>query len=293
MADIIMLLREESSQSALENGVSGVGGLQTREFGYSSAADEFSFKAVAGFKHLTTKEKMALSAAAATSGAKGVGIFPPGALAATNVQDIIDEMLALIAAGGGGTVLGTGTTGKLTKWANSTTITDSLLSEASGKILFSGDAVANLYRGGAGSLFTDGSFAAVNLFATGNIYSTNGVSADSILAALGIQSEGYLATPMLKTAAATLTLSGAHNTVVCSHATPVITLPLASSLPPGTEFWIYFHGNSGSVQMSGSDVWMGTTADGGLGVEGMHVTLTPITTGIFVKSDGVDTWAFR
>jgi hypothetical protein len=161
MAQIILLLREESSQSQLENGVSGVGAIQTRELGYTEEKQEFSFKTAAGsLRHITSREKMLLAAAAATSGAKGVGYFPASGLSSVTVQDALDELRGQVAAGGGGTTLGTGTAGALTKWTNSTTLGNSILTESGSAIRFSGDTVANLYRSAAGALKTDGNMIA-------------------------------------------------------------------------------------------------------------------------------------
>lgn len=157
MASIITLLREEVSQSLLENGTSSVGALQVGELGYNEATQEFSYKnrVASAFRHITSREKMATNAAAATSGAKGVGYFPAAGLAAVTVQDAIDELRGQVSAGGGGTVLGTGTTGKLPKFSAAGVIADSLLAEAAEKINFSGDSVVNLYRYGADILKTD------------------------------------------------------------------------------------------------------------------------------------------
>lgn len=165
MAQILYLVREESSQSQLENGVSGVGALQTREFGYTEEKQEFSFKINAGsMRHVPTREKLLLGAAAATSGAKLIGYYPASGLSSVTVQDALDELRAQVAAGGGGTVLGSGTAGALTKWTNSTTLGNSILTESGSAIRFSGDTVANLYRSAAGILKTDGAF-----IATGNL----------------------------------------------------------------------------------------------------------------------------
>lgn len=104
MAQIIVLLREESSLALLENGTASVGGLQVGELGYNEASQEFSYKnRVAGaFRHITTREKMLLGAAAATSGAKGVGYFPAAGLTSVTVQDALDELRVQVAAAAGG-----------------------------------------------------------------------------------------------------------------------------------------------------------------------------------------------
>lgn len=158
MAGILYLLREEASRTLLENGSTTAAALQVGELGFNndSAALEFSYKRRngAGFVHIPTSERLAFAAAALTSGAKGVGYFPTSPLTATNLQDAMDQLAGLT--GGGGGVGGTLTTGKLPKASAANTLTDSILSESSGKILFSGDAVANLYRAAAGILETDG-----------------------------------------------------------------------------------------------------------------------------------------
>ncbi len=159
----------------LENGTAGEGGLNLRELGYNSADLDFSFKAVAGFVHVPTAEKLLLAAAAATSGAAGVGYFASGGLTADNIQDAIDELEALIAAGGGGTVLGSGTVGNIPKLTGASTLGNSILSEASSKLVFSGDSSVNLYRLSAGILATDGAFSAA-----GNIFSTASIQGDSL-----------------------------------------------------------------------------------------------------------------
>lgn len=159
MADIISVLREEVSQSLLENGVSGVGALQTREFGYTEEKLEFSFKNNSGsFRHAPTREKLFLAAAAATSGAKLIGYFPASGLSSVTVQDALDELRTQVAAGGGGTVVGTGTVGNIPKRSGALALADSILSEASSKLLFSGDTTANIYLAGSGILKTDGNF---------------------------------------------------------------------------------------------------------------------------------------
>lgn len=157
MANIIVLLREESSLSLLENGTASVGGLQVGELGYNEASQEFSYKnrVSSAFRHITTREKMLLSAAAATSGAKGVGYFPASGLTSVTVQDALDELRTQVAAGGGGTVLGSGTVGNIPKFSTTTTLANSILSEASSKIIFSADSVANLYVSASGVLKTD------------------------------------------------------------------------------------------------------------------------------------------
>ncbi len=104
MANIIVLLREESSLSLLENGTASVGGLQVGELGYNEASQEFSYKnrVSSAFRHITTREKMLLGAAAATSGAKGVGYFPASGLTSVTVQDALDELRTQVAAAGDG-----------------------------------------------------------------------------------------------------------------------------------------------------------------------------------------------
>jgi len=150
-------LREETSQTLLENGTGGVGGLQTRELGYTEEKQEFSFKNSNGdFRHFSSREKLSSHVDAATSGAKILGYFPSNGMTSTDLQSAVDELRTMVAAGGSGTVLGTGTTGKIPKWSSGIGLTDSIMSEASSKLLFGGDSLANLYRGAAGILYTDG-----------------------------------------------------------------------------------------------------------------------------------------
>lgn len=193
-----------------------------------------------------------------------------------------------------------GTTGTLLKKTGSGAAGDSVLSENSGKIRFSGDTVANLYRVGAGHLITDGKFEAIGNIVTGAVMQTeylevgaNGTFYGDMVVQEKTILQGALATPLLFTAAATLTLDATHHSILCSHATPVITLPLASSLPEGTEFWIYFHANSGTLSLSGSDAWSGLTENLGLGIEGDNGNIVGITTAAFVKCDGAGVWGYR
>lgn len=160
MANIIHPIAEGLSRSAIENPTTGAGGAQVGElvFNADAALLEFIYrkKTSSGYVHMPTKEGLILAAAAATSGSKLIGYFPASGLTSVTVQDALDELRAQIAAGGGGTVLGTMTAGKVPKALSSTTVGDSILSEASSKILFSGDSVANLYRSAAATLKTDG-----------------------------------------------------------------------------------------------------------------------------------------
>lgn len=173
MAQILCNLREEALQSELENGVAGVGGLQTRELGYSSLSLEFSFRTHAGpIIHIPTREKLALAAAAATSGAKGIGYFPSGSLVSEDVQAALDELASSVA--GVGSLSGTGPAGAIALWSSGLALGGSILSQVSSAIRFQGDAVANLYRGGAGILRTDGNFDAIGNVSGNTLQSLGG-----------------------------------------------------------------------------------------------------------------------
>lgn len=172
MAFVIYQLREEASRILLENGTAGKGALQRGELGFnnSSGGDvsdlTFSYNPYAGSTkyHLASIERLAYASTAALSGAKLSGYKPSGSLISTNVQDALDELAAGAGGGGGGGIGGSLTTGKLLKASGANAATDSILSEASNKILFSADAVANLYRAAAGYLQTDGGFGVTGQF---------------------------------------------------------------------------------------------------------------------------------
>lgn len=300
MADIITLLREESSQALLENGVAGVGALQTRELGYSEPAGEFSFKTAAGpFRHIPTREKLLLAAAAATSGAAGIGYFASGALTAVTLQDAIDELEALIGAGGGGTVLGTGTVGNIPQLTGTNTLGNSILSQLSSQLIFSGDAGVNLYRYAAGHMLTAATFEAI-----GNIISGDGFQSDYL--EIGVRGTFYdelvvqgpailqstLATPIMTTAAATLTLGAGHHVVRTTHASPNITLPDSTTVSAGTEFYVFTYGNGCTFTGNGIDVWRGLNRDLGLGIEDDPdpTTYAASQKGFKLKTDGAGHW---
>lgn len=182
MAQILVNLREEAGQSALENGVAGVGGLQSRELGYSSAALEFSFRTHAGpIIHIPTREKLLLAATAAASGAKGIGYCPSGILTATDMQDAMDELQAAVA--GAGSLGGVGVAGRLAYWTGVDSLDDvSFLSLSGSKLLFGGDADASIFRVTTGTLGMDG-----------NLEVASNLLAESMTAGLtGIASAGPL-----------------------------------------------------------------------------------------------------
>lgn len=182
MAQILVNLREEASQSALENGVAGVGGLQSRELGYSSAALEFSFRTHAGpIIHIPTREKLLLAANTLTSGAAGIGYFPYTGFVSDTVQEMLDELAAAVA--GAATLGGVGVAGRFAYWTGTDSLDDvPFLDVVSGKMQFNGDADVTLYRPGAGILATDAIFAALAIAANAGAFEgTLSADEDTIL----------------------------------------------------------------------------------------------------------------
>ncbi len=171
MANILVALSEETSRAFLEAGRSGVGGLQGRELGYSDAAgeQEFSFlTAASAFRHLPTRERLLYAPSAALAGSNLLGYFPSNGMSAVTVQNAIDELRTMVSGAGGGTVGGSGTAGTLPYFSASNVLANSILSQVSSKLLFSGDTVANVYRSSAGLLASDGAFLAEGgLFSNG------------------------------------------------------------------------------------------------------------------------------
>lgn len=146
MARVITQLYEHTTRAALE------AALATRELGYTdeSGNESLSFKTNAG----AYRRFPSLTLLARTSAAALIGFDPTGlGMAATTVQAALAELKA---AGTGGTLTGGGTAGVVPLWTSALAQGDSVLSQASSKIIFSGDSVANLYRSGVGALATDG-----------------------------------------------------------------------------------------------------------------------------------------
>ncbi len=168
MANVLYQLRSELSRTLLENGVAGVGGLEAGEAGLNEDVNYLDMsvrkRASSGFLHFASTERLAFNLSAASSGAKLIGYAPAAGLSSTTIQDALDELRAQVAAGGGGTMLGTMTTGKFPKAIGPNTVGDSILSEASSKILFNGDTVANIYRDSSGYLKTDGGLGVTGQF---------------------------------------------------------------------------------------------------------------------------------
>ena len=192
MAQILVNLREEPVQATLENGVAGVGGLQTRELGYSSAALEFSFRTAAGpFVHLPTREKLLLADDAESSGAAGIGYFPASGFVSDTVQEMLDELAAAVSGAGGGPG-GAGVAGRFAYWTGADALDDvSFLSVSGSAMVFGGDSEVNLYRSGADMLHTDGGFTAAAQILAASFYAPGFVATDGYLLASQYASIGY------------------------------------------------------------------------------------------------------
>lgn len=162
MADILVQLRQEDDLNTLENGVTGLGGLEERELGYATDEQLFSMPLAGGGRaRIPSLGRLILADTAENAGAALIGYAPgSGGFAATNLQDAIDELRAALGGLGGGGIIGPGTAGNLPIYTAANTIGNSVLSQASSKLLFSGDAVANLYRSAPAQLSTDGAFLA-------------------------------------------------------------------------------------------------------------------------------------
>jgi len=158
MAQIAYLHHEDVTRALVE------AALQTREIGFTGASgyEELIIKSESGsFYHFASLERLDDHAASVSSGAALIGFAPPGGMSSVNVQAAIEELLGLV---GGGSVVGTGTTGKLAVWVSGSTVgNSSILSEASNKLLFSGDSAANFYRSAASTMKTDGALQVAGL----------------------------------------------------------------------------------------------------------------------------------
>jgi hypothetical protein len=300
MARIITQQHEDVTRALLQ------ASLQTRELGYTDAAgyQELVILTEGGqYRHFPSLERLD-DAASALSGAALIGFYPTTAgMSATNVQAAIEELQA--SSGGGGTLTGSGTVNTLMLWTAGTVAgNSSILSEVSGRIRFSGDADANLYRLSAGILATEGSFNAIGTINSvaglqsdyleiginGRFYGDIVVDGDSTLQ--GVQSLGYLATPIITTAAATLTLDLTHHTVRTTHASANITLPDSTTVPAGTEFYVFPQENGITFTGNGTDVWRGLNRELGLGIEDDPDPTTYVAParGFMLKTDGAGHW---
>jgi hypothetical protein len=181
MADILCQLREEATQALLENGTAGAGGLETRELGYATTEQEFSFRLDAGgFARIASKARLARADSALNAGGALVGYFPSNGMSATNMQAAIDELRASVA--GIGSVGGAGVANRVAFWSTSTTLDDVAFLDIVGtKLQFGADSLATLYRSAPGELSTDGHFVAL-----GNLFG------DTLFASVGVQTDGSL-----------------------------------------------------------------------------------------------------
>jgi hypothetical protein len=295
MAAIITAIGASPNETLITNTTPGAGGGQGGEVVMNEDAAELSLvyrlKLSSGWIRFMSRERLAFNAAAATSGAKRIGYFPTSPLTATDVQAALDQLAGMTGGGSGG-IGGALTTGKIPKASAANALVDSILSEVSGKILFSGDTVANLYRSGAGILTTDGILNAGSSIVSGSsIAAAGSVAAGTFLAGAGLSNSGYMASPIITTAAATLTL-GADHVVRTEHASPTITVPDSTTVAAGTEYYVYTWQKGCTFNLSGSDVLRGLNRDLGLGIEDAAVTLTYIAPrdGFMLKTDGAGHW---
>lgn len=280
MAKMTTHWREDDTEDHLVNGRSGVGALKLREPGFVDATKKFYFVTEGGQLRTWPSEQFLALAAAAAS----IGIVTPSGMAADNVQEALDELAAAVAGAGGGTIGGSAAAGSIPLMATINSVAASILSQDGGKIKVSGDALATLFLLAAGIIATDGTFAA-----GGDLSADGDVLAGGNLVGVRLVCDS-VATSLLEHSGSTLTLGSAH-TVVLTHATPTVTLPLADSVPPGTEYVLYFKvATEYTLVLSGSDIWKGLTHDLGLGIEENHVSLGGPASRILVKSNGGDTW---
>lgn len=172
MAQIIYLHHEDISRALIESA------LQTREIGFTGASgyEELILKAESGsYYHFASLERLDDHVASGTSGAKLIGFAPPAGMSSTDVQSAIEELKTSV---GSGSVVGSGTAGKIVLWVSGTTLgNSSILAEASSKLNFSGDTVANFYRSAASTMKTDAAFQVVGLLtALGALVVTNDIN---------------------------------------------------------------------------------------------------------------------
>lgn len=158
MARIVYQHHEDTTRELLQ------ASLQTRELGYVDAGgyQELIILTEGGqYRHFPSLERLDDSDSLAP-GALLVGFYPGTAgMSATNVQAAIEELKA---AGTGGTLSGTGTAGTIPIWSSTTAQGNSILSQVSSKLLFSGDTTANLYLDSVSTLKTDGTLVVGSTF---------------------------------------------------------------------------------------------------------------------------------
>lgn len=267
MAKIKTRLREDDTLDHVENGRSGVGASAKRELCYADESGQWLLSLLTegnARRRFPSLTRLAYAPSSLLAAARLIALFPPSGMAATNLQDAMEELATAVAAAGGGTIGGSATAGSIPKMAAINSLAASILSEVGGAIVFEGDSGAAISRHSAGALQMPGA-----LYLGGDFVSAQMVAS--------VRGRFLVFSPGLAVSADATYNVGAARTVILTATTAEAILPPSASYESGTEFHVYFKGSGEGLRelsmQEGTDVFMGLVDNLGLGIEGVHVTI--------------------